>query len=118
MTGLEQLKVWGALAQLAYLADDAAMLTRAEVGAHFDSILDGLKIADTNGLTYIKEIAQDADGFETAVVIEQVLTVTGKEFLAGQQPLYKPTRSEERQLEMQLQRDAERILSRAARTAD
>jgi hypothetical protein len=112
VTELEQLKVWGALAQLSHLGDGAARLTRQDVGAHFDSVLDGLRIADGNGLTRIKEIAQDDDGFETAVIFEQVRTETGKIFVTSPAPSYKPTRSEERQLEMQLTRDAARIRAR------
>jgi hypothetical protein len=112
VTGLEQLKVWGALAQLSHLGDGAAMLTRQEVGAHFDSVLDGLKIADSNGLTRIKEIAQEDDGYETAVVFEQVRTPDGNAFMSGPAPTHKPNPSEERQLEMQLQRDAARLRAR------
>lgn len=112
MTGLEQLKVWGALAQLSHGGDDAAMLTRSEAGPHFDSILEGLKLADHHGLTCIQEIAQESDGFETAVIFKQVRTEKGKAFLTGPAPTYEPTRFEERQLEMQLQRDAARIRAR------
>jgi len=112
VTGLEQLKAWGAMMQLVHLGDGPAMLTRLEVGPHFDSILEGLKIAGDHGLTCIQEIPMEDDGFETAVIFKQVRTEKGNAFVGGPAPTYKPTRSEERELEMQLQRDAARIRAR------
>jgi hypothetical protein len=118
MTGLEQWSAWGALSQISYLGESEATLTRAEIGPYFDNLLAGWQTAHTHGLTRIGEIRREEDGFETSVVFDCVLTATGKAFVDGPAPEYKPTRSEERHAEMELQRNAARIRARTERISE
>ena len=118
MTELEQARAWAALSQICYLGEREATLTRDEVGPYFDNLLAAWQVAHNHGLTRIREICREEDGFETSVVFDQVLTETGKALVEGRPPQYRPTSSEERHEEMEMQRNAARIRLRAARISE